>query len=78
MFDITIVSQSFIYRPRSHHHRGRSTRSRRLDEEEAALLSADSLAYPPVESSGLSQHGLPTNDSVVQSRGRTFGLHNDS
>jgi hypothetical protein len=77
MFDITIVSQSFIYRPRSH-HRGRSTRSRRLDEEEAALLTADSLAYPPVESSGLSQHGPPTNDSVVQSRGRTFGLRNDS
>ncbi|KAF4603844.1 hypothetical protein EYR40_001017 [Pleurotus pulmonarius] len=41
LFDVTIVSQSFIYRPKPRHHR---TRSNRLSEEEAGLLTGDSLA----------------------------------
>jgi uncharacterized protein with PQ loop repeat len=47
VFDITIVAQSFIYRPRAHHHRGRQrvarTQSRMLGEEETGLLSGDAL-----------------------------------
>lgn len=38
MFDVTIVTQSFIYRPKSH-LRGRKS-SRTVNEEEAGLLSA--------------------------------------
>lgn len=41
LFDVTIVSQSFIYRPKTRHHR---SRSHRLSEEEAGLLTGDSLA----------------------------------
>ena len=45
MFDITIVSQSFCYRPRLRRH------SRALDEEETGLLSADMLSpHPPADS----------------------------
>jgi hypothetical protein len=77
MFDITIVSQSFIYRPRTHHHRGRSTRSRHLDEEAAGLLAGDSLAPPSLGSSGLSQHGLATNESVGQARSRIANARDD-
>lgn len=40
MFDITIVSQSFVYRPR--HHKAGLLRSHVLDEEATGLLSADS------------------------------------
>ena len=72
MFDITIVSQSFIYRPRSHRGRGRSIRARTLNEEETGLLTGDTLAQPPLSSSGVSQHGLTTNESNVQSRGWTL------
>ncbi|KAL4247291.1 Lysosomal/Vacuolar Amino Acid Transporter 1 [Abortiporus biennis] len=39
MFDVTIVTQSFIYRPKHHNTRGRRA-SRTLNEEEAGLLSA--------------------------------------
>jgi len=41
MFDVTIVTQSFLYRP-SPHHRGRkgSVRVRTHVEEEEGLLSA--------------------------------------
>ncbi|KDR81691.1 hypothetical protein GALMADRAFT_58600 [Galerina marginata CBS 339.88] len=57
MFDITIVAQSFIYRPR--HRRHSTTHSRVLDEEEAGLLSGDALsAHPP-------------GDSAILNRGRT-------
>ena len=72
MFDITIVSQSFIYRPRAHRGRGRSVRARTINEEETGLLSGDILAQPPLSSSGVSQHGLTTNESNVQSRGWTL------
>lgn len=43
MFDVTIVSQSWIYRRRPSRHGGRrySVRGRTVDEEEAALLGAD-------------------------------------
>ncbi|KAJ8502902.1 hypothetical protein ONZ45_g11335 [Pleurotus djamor] len=41
MFDITIVSQSFVYRPRPRHRS--SLRSSRLAEEEAGLLSSEPL-----------------------------------
>jgi hypothetical protein len=59
VFDVTIVTQSFIYRrsPR----RQASVRSRMTEEEEAGLLSRDALAHPHRGSS----------DSVAQSRGRT-------
>ena len=39
MFDITIVTQSFLYRPKPH-ARGRHS-SRAIHEEEEGLLSAD-------------------------------------
>ncbi|KAH7919011.1 hypothetical protein BV22DRAFT_972416, partial [Leucogyrophana mollusca] len=45
VFDITIVSQSFIYRtPPRHRIRSNSVRSTALAEEEAGLLRGDSLA----------------------------------
>jgi len=57
MFDITIVGQSFCYRPR---HRRHGTMIHRVsDEETAGLLSGD-----PV-----SAH-LP-GDSAIMNRGRT-------
>ncbi|KAL0946624.1 hypothetical protein HGRIS_012820 [Hohenbuehelia grisea] len=43
MFDITIVSQSFIYRPKHRRHHKIRTHD---DEEAAGLLSADALANP--------------------------------
>jgi hypothetical protein len=48
MFDITIVSQSFCYRPR---HRRHSTAvyARAPDEEESGLLSDDALRSAPTE-----------------------------
>lgn len=55
MFDITIVGQSFCYRPRPRRHL-----SRALDEEEAGLLSG-SDTLPP----------CPSGDSAVMNRGRT-------
>lgn len=58
MFDITIVGQSFCYRPR--HRRRLYTHSRAL-EEEAGLLSADALS-----------DDLPDN-SAIMNRGRTRG-----
>ena len=39
MFDVTIVTQSFLYRPKAH-LRGRHA-SRTINEEEEGLLSAD-------------------------------------
>ncbi|KAL1747564.1 PQ loop repeat-domain-containing protein [Schizophyllum fasciatum] len=49
-FDITIVAQSFIYRPRHRRHRSRleegsSSRTRMVEEERSSLLSGDVLAY---------------------------------
>lgn len=45
MSDITIVAQSFVYRPKQQsHHRRSSTRGRSVHEEEAGLLTADALA----------------------------------
>lgn len=63
VFDITIVTQSLIYRrPRKRH--GSSARSRsRMVEEEAGLLTGDALAHGPRSSS----------ESAVQPRGRTSG-----
>ena len=50
MFDVTIVAQSFIYRPKSY-TRGRRI-SRSVNEEEAGLLSAGATgAEDPTASS---------------------------
>ena len=43
MFDVTIVCQSFLYRPKGSHSRGRHP-SRTYNEEEAGLLSAEATA----------------------------------
>jgi hypothetical protein len=57
MFDITIVTQSFIYRPRPK----RQHTTPRLLEEEAGLLASDALSpHPP----------LDTGDSAIMNRGR--------
>ncbi|KAF9013904.1 hypothetical protein BDQ17DRAFT_1418849 [Cyathus striatus] len=59
LFDVTIVAQSFIYRPR--HRRHLLTHSR-LVEEESGLLAGDVLsAHPP----------LTTGESAISPRGRT-------
>ena len=44
MFDITIVTQSFIYRPR--HRRHNLLEHVRLDEEETGLLTGESMVRP--------------------------------
>jgi solute carrier family 66 (lysosomal lysine-arginine transporter), member 1 len=49
VFDITIVTQSFIYTPKLH-HRGRRSSVRRRAEEEAGLLSGDALAGGSIDS----------------------------
>lgn len=41
MFDVTIVGQSWIYRPRPRRH----GRSRTLGEEEGGLMAGDALAH---------------------------------
>jgi hypothetical protein len=57
MFDVTILGQSFCYKPR--HRRHGTIIHRASDEEVAGLLSADALsAHPP-------------GDSAIMSRGRT-------
>jgi len=43
MFDITIVTQSFIYRPRPRRH---NLAHIRLDEEETGLLTGESMVRP--------------------------------
>ncbi|KAJ7581264.1 PQ loop repeat-domain-containing protein [Mycena floridula] len=58
MFDVTILTQSFLYRPK--HHRRQRTRIDTV-EEEAGLLSGDSTHNPPRSAA----------ESVVHSRGRT-------
>ncbi|KAG2020204.1 hypothetical protein CC2G_005572 [Coprinopsis cinerea AmutBmut pab1-1] len=58
MFDITIVTQSFIYRPRPKRHLAHSRLS--ISEEEAGLLSADAL-HPPISA----------GESAIMNRGRT-------
>ncbi|RDB21056.1 Lysosomal amino acid transporter 1 [Hypsizygus marmoreus] len=58
MFDVTIVTQSFVYRPR--HRRHSTLHSSRMEEEAAGLLSGDSVA----------RHREPS-DSTVVPRGRT-------
>lgn len=64
MFDVTIVAQSFIYRPKAF-SRGRRI-SRTLDQEEAGLLSAGATGADPTTPS---RRRLPTNesDTVVNS-----------
>ena len=46
LFDVSIVSQSLIYRPKLLRNRGRqsSTHRRTVSEEETGLLSGDALA----------------------------------
>ncbi|KAF5380890.1 hypothetical protein D9615_004025 [Tricholomella constricta] len=56
LFDVTIVGQSFIYRPR---HRRHSTVYSRIEEEETGLLTGDSVA----------RH---VSDSTVLPRGRSL------
>lgn len=58
MFDVTIITQSFIYRPKPRRPPRTSIRN---VEEEAGLLSADSLAH--------SSHN--SSEGIVHSRGRT-------
>lgn len=54
MFDITIVSQSFCYRPRHRRH-STAVHARLPDEAERALLSDNGLG--PTESSSLLNRG---------------------
>ena len=57
MFDVTIVSQSFCYRPRHRRH-SIAAPARAPDEEESGLLSDDALsAHPNTESSSLLNRG---------------------
>ncbi|KAH9483919.1 Lysosomal amino acid transporter 1 [Psilocybe cubensis] len=65
LFDITIVSQSFCYRPRPRRHNPAS-HSRTVDDEEAGLLSGDAL----------SAH-LP-GDSAILNRGRASRTRSSS
>lgn len=52
MFDITIVTQSLIYRPRRKRHGSSArNRSRMVEEEESGLLTGDALAHGPRSSS---------------------------
>ncbi|KAF8077865.1 CTLH/CRA C-terminal to lish motif domain-containing protein [Lyophyllum atratum] len=53
VFDITIVAQSFIYRPR--HRRHSALYSSRM-EEEAGLLTGESIARHPSDSTSLDAH----------------------
>lgn len=57
MFDVTILGQSFCYKPK---HRRHGTIIHRVSDEEAAgLLSGDAVsAHPP-------------GDSAIMNRGRT-------
>lgn len=65
MFDVTILTQSYIYRPKPRRQRTRAN----TVEEEAGLLSGDSVnPHPPYSS----------NDSVVHSRGRTSSTPRDT
>ena len=50
MFDVTIVSQSFCYRPRHRRH-SMAVHARVPDEEESGLLSDDALSTPESSSS---------------------------
>jgi len=59
MFDITIVSQSFCYRPRHRRH-SIAVYARAPDEEGSGLLSDDALSTPG-----------PTESSSSLNRGRT-------
>jgi len=59
MFDVTIVSQSFCYRPRQRRH-SMAAHARVPDEEESGLLSDDALSTP-----------APTESSSSLNRGRT-------
>jgi len=68
MFDVTIVSQSFIYRGRHPRRRGRGTsvvHRAALIEEQAGLLGGDTLAS--------SYHGGRSASVVPHSRSRTSG-----
>ncbi|KAF8798096.1 hypothetical protein BYT27DRAFT_7124378 [Phlegmacium glaucopus] len=63
MFDITIVGQSFCYRPRPRRHL--STYGRASDEEEAGLLSADALSpHPPGDSAIMNRGRLPLQKGI--------------
>jgi hypothetical protein len=59
MFDVTIVSQSFCYRPRHRRH-SIAVHARTSDDEESGLLSDDALNTP-----------APTESSSSLNRGRT-------
>jgi hypothetical protein len=68
MFDVTIVSQSFIYRGRHPRRRGRGTsvvHRAALIEEQAGLLGGDALAS--------SYHGGRSASVVPHSMSRTSG-----
>lgn len=43
MFDVTIVMQSFVYRPRPRRH---NLAHSRLDEEETGLMTGESMVRP--------------------------------
>lgn len=61
MFDITIVTQSFLYRPKAH-LRGRHLS--RAHEEEEGLLSADATGAE--DPSTPSRRRLPTGDEGAE------------
>lgn len=67
MFDMTIVTQSFLYRPKPRRHLTRSRLS--LSEEEAGLLSGDGLH----ESGHLSHPDSPIMNRGRASRTRSVG-----
>lgn len=66
MFDVTIVSQSFCYRPRHRRH-STTVHTRVPDEAERGLLSDDALGAPhrstesdSIPNRGRTSHVLPT------------------
>ncbi|KAI0082619.1 hypothetical protein K474DRAFT_1654730 [Panus rudis PR-1116 ss-1] len=68
MFDVTIVAQSFIYRPKSH-NRGRR-KSRTVNEEEAGLLSAGATgAEDPVSTPSRRRLPILSSDALASPTG---------
>lgn len=82
MFDVTIVAQSFIYRPRHRRQRsrledGNNSRSRMVEEERSSLLSGDVLAHHrgssednPARLRTSEAHQRSSTDTVMQSGAR--------
>ncbi|OBZ75809.1 hypothetical protein A0H81_04301 [Grifola frondosa] len=67
MFDVTIVTQSYLYRPKAH-VRGR--RGSRTDEEEAGLLSAGATGAEDVVTRSRRRTGSVNGDAVAPADSR--------